>query len=40
MAKPAGKKVTLRMEGKFEEITRLTNTFCSQHLNDEYADMI
>ncbi|NBD33433.1 MAG: hypothetical protein GVY17_10820 [Cyanobacteria bacterium] len=27
------------MQGKFEEITALTDAFCVQHLNDEYADL-
>ncbi|MHC5598000.1 MAG: DUF6398 domain-containing protein [Nostoc sp.] len=39
MAKPVGEKVPKQMEGKFEEITRLTDAFCSQHLNAEYAEM-
>jgi hypothetical protein len=39
MAKPAGEKVPQQMQGKFEEITRLTDAFCSQHLNAEYAEM-
>ncbi|BAT56858.1 hypothetical protein NOS3756_58700 (plasmid) [Nostoc sp. NIES-3756] len=39
MSKPAGEKVPKQMEGKFEEITRLTDAFCSQYLNAEYAQM-
>lgn len=39
MAKPVGEKVPKQMQGKFEEITRLTDAFCSQHLNAEYAEM-
>ena len=27
------------MQGKFEEITNLTDAFCSQYLNAEYAEM-
>jgi hypothetical protein len=27
------------MQAKFEEITKLTDTFCSQYLNTEYAEM-
>ncbi|OYD95169.1 hypothetical protein CDG77_10625 [Nostoc sp. 'Peltigera membranacea cyanobiont' 213] len=37
--KPVGEKVPKQMEGKFEEITRLTDAFCSEHLNAEYAEM-
>lgn len=40
MAKPVDEKVPKLLQGKFEEITRLTDAFCSQHLNAEYADMI
>ncbi|QLE41825.1 hypothetical protein FD723_16310 [Nostoc sp. C052] len=39
MAKPLGEKVPKQMQGKFEEITHLTDAFCSQHLNAEYAEM-
>ena len=39
MAQPAGEKVPKQMQGKFEEITRLTDAFCSQYLNAEYAFM-
>lgn len=28
-----------RMQSKFEEITQLTDNFCSKYLNDEYAQM-
>lgn len=27
------------MRARFEEITRLTDTFCQEHLNDEYAQL-
>jgi hypothetical protein len=27
------------MRAKFEEITQITNAFCAQHLNDEYAQI-
>jgi hypothetical protein len=39
MAKPAGEKVPKQMQAKFEEITNLTDAFCSQYLNSEYAGM-
>jgi hypothetical protein len=39
MAKPAGEKVPKQMQAKFEEITHLTDAFCSQYLNTEYAEM-
>jgi len=39
MTKPVGEKVPKQMQGKFEEITALTDAFCVQHLNDEYADL-
>ena len=39
MAKPAGEKVPKQMQGKFEEIANLTDAFCSQDLNAEYAEM-
>jgi len=39
MAKPAGEKVPQQMQAKFEEITNLTDAFCSQYLNAEYAQM-
>ena len=39
MTKPAGEKVPMRMQSKFEEITSLTDAFCDQYLNAEYADM-
>ena len=39
MAKPAGEKVPKQMQAKFEEITHLTDAFCSQYLNSEYAEM-
>ena len=37
MTKPAGEKVPKQMQFKFEEITALTDAFCNQHLNAEYA---
>jgi hypothetical protein len=39
MAKTAGERVPKQMQGKFEEITNLTDAFCSQYLNAEYAEM-
>jgi len=27
------------MQAKFEEIVSLTDTFCQEHLNDEYAQL-
>lgn len=39
MTKPAGEKVPKQMQLKFNEITALTDDFCDQHLNTEYADM-
>ena len=37
MAKSNSQKVPKKMQSKFEEITKLTDTFCSEYLNDEYA---
>lgn len=39
MAKSTGDKVPKQMQSKFAEITALTDAFCSQYLNTEYADM-
>ncbi|MBW4429866.1 MAG: hypothetical protein KME50_37350 [Nostoc desertorum CM1-VF14] len=39
MAKSVGEEVPKQMQDKFEEITRFTDDFCSQHLNVEYAEM-
>jgi Domain of unknown function (DUF6398) len=39
MPKPAGDKVPQQMQGKFEEITKLTDAVCANHLNAEYADL-
>jgi len=39
MTKPAGEKVPKQMQGKFDEITRLTDAFSAQYLNDEYANL-
>jgi hypothetical protein len=39
MARPAGEKVPKQMQDKFEEITNLTDAFCSQYLNAEYTEM-
>jgi Domain of unknown function (DUF6398) len=39
MSKPAGEKVPQQMQGKFEEITKLTDAVCANHLNAEYADL-
>ena len=40
IAKPVGEKVPKPMQEKFEEITRLTDALCSQHLKAEYAEML
>lgn len=32
-------KVPKNMETKFEEITKLTDAFCTQYLNEEYAEL-
>ena len=39
MTKPTGEKVPKQMHFLFAEITALTDAFCSQYLNAEYADM-
>ena len=39
MAKPGSEKVPPQMQSKFDEITKLTDAFCSQYLNSEYAKM-
>jgi Domain of unknown function (DUF6398) len=39
MAKPAGEKVPQQMQGKFDEITKLTDAFCSQYLDTEYLEL-
>ena len=39
MTKPAGEKVPKQMQSKFEEITSITDAFCQQHLNNEYAEL-
>jgi hypothetical protein len=39
MTKSTEEKVPKQMQSKFEEITALTDTFCSTYLNTEYADM-
>ena len=39
MAKPGNEKVPPQMQSKFDEITKLTDAFCSQSLNTEYAQM-
>ncbi len=39
MTKPAGEKVPKQMQSKFEEITSLTDAFCSTYLNTEYAQL-
>jgi hypothetical protein len=39
MAKPGSEKVPPQMQSKFDEITKLTDAFCSQFLNSEYAQM-
>lgn len=31
--------VSKEMQAKFEEITRVTDTFCTKHLNEEYAQL-
>ncbi len=39
MTKSTGNKVPKQMQSKFEEITALTDAFCSTYLNPEYAEM-
>ncbi len=39
MTKSTGDKVPKQMQPKFEEITALTDAFCSTYLNTEYAEM-
>ena len=39
MAKSTGEKVPKQMQSKFDEISVITDTFCDQHLNAEYAEM-
>ena len=39
MAKLGSEKVPPQMQSKFDEITKLTDAFCSQYLNGEYAQM-
>lgn len=39
MTKSSEEKVPKQMQSKYEEITALTNAFCSQYLNAEYADL-
>ena len=39
MAKSTENKVPKQMQSKFEEITALTDAFCSAHLNSEYGSM-
>ena len=39
MSKPTEEKVPKQMQSKFKEITELTDAFCTQYLNSEYADM-
>ena len=39
MTKSTGDKVPKQMQSKFEEITALTDAFCSTYLNTEYAEM-
>ena len=39
MTKPKNEKVPKQMQAKFEEITSLTDAFCSQYLNSEYAEI-
>ena len=39
MTKSTGNQVPKQMQSKFEEITTLTDAFCSTYLNTEYAQM-
>jgi Domain of unknown function (DUF6398) len=39
MAKPAGEKVPQQMQGKFDEITKLTDAFCTEYLDPEYHQL-
>ena len=34
-----GYKVPRRMKDRYEAVTEITDEFCRQHLNDEYADL-
>jgi hypothetical protein len=39
MAKSTNEKVPKQMQEKFDEITKLTDEFCTQYLNPEYAEL-
>ncbi len=39
MTKSTGVKVPKQMQSKFEEITALTDSFCTAYLNSEYAEL-
>lgn len=39
MTKRKSEQVPEAMQRKFEEITKLTDSFCSQYLNSEYAEL-
>jgi hypothetical protein len=39
MTKPTSEKVPQPMQAKFEEITKLTDDFCADYLNQEYAEL-
>jgi len=40
MIKQKSEKVPKPMQEKYQEITAITNAFCAQHLNDDYALLI
>lgn len=39
MSQQSAERVPKQMQAKFEEIVSLTDTFCQEHLNDEYAQL-
>jgi len=39
MSQPSAERVPKQMQPKFEEIVSLTDNFCQEHLNDEYAQL-
>ena len=39
VAKPTGESVPLQMRATFEAIVALTDSYCKEHLTDEYADL-
>ncbi len=39
MSQQSAERVPKQMQPKFEEIVSLTDIFCQEHLNDEYAQL-